>query len=415
MNFMIKKEKILYTFILLFFATLFFSKTTSINVGVMAALVLYSFFYSSFNEKWELLKQRKAIIFTLIFFLYLLISFYFSDNWKDGLHHLKIRLPLFFFPISIGLLNLRQEFKEKILLNFSWITTAICAICLLTSTYLFFVNHRSDIFYNDNLTLILKQQSIYVALLVNFAIYIFGYFLLFKPHSNKGLIGLALAFLFGISYLLASRINLIALSLISLTVGSYYLISRRKIMEGIALVLGLLLAVYAAYKFQPTSFNRFKELAYTQFDFENQGTDSHFNVKVEADQWNGANFRLAAWQCGWEVFKENPIMGTGIGDKDDALKEKYAQKNFHFALKHNRNVHSNYLDILFSLGGIGFAIFLIGWLFLPFIKTLSNRDVLASVIILTIALAWITEVYFSRNFGTMIVSFFIPFLLTDKK
>ena len=412
---MIKKDKILYSLILLFFATLFFSKTTSINIGVMAALVLYCFFYSSWSEKWQLLKQRKAIIFMLVFFLYLLVSGLFSENTENTLHTLKIRLPLFFFPVSIGLIQLRKSFKEQILLHFAFITTFIGIVCLGFSVYQYSLYHRSDIFYNDNLTLVLKQQSIYVALLVNFAIFIFGRFLLFTNYRNKFWMGLATVFLFGISYLLASRINLAILAFVSLAACSYYIISRKKIMEGFVLVLGLLMLAFAIYKFKPTSFNRFKELAFTQFNFENQGNDSHFNVKVEADQWNGANFRLAAWKCGWEVFKEHPILGTGIGNKDDALREKYTQKNFHFALKHNRNVHSNYLDILFSLGIIGFTLFLFGWLILPFLKAITDHDALAVIIILTIAVAWITEVYFSRNFGTLIVSFFIPFLLTDKK
>ena len=412
---MTKKEKILFTLILLFFATLFFSKTTTINVIVMAVLVLYSFFFNSWQEKWQLLKQRKAIGAMLLFFVYVLLSGIFSENSAGTLHALKIRLPLFFFPISIGLLYLRKDFKEKVLLNFAALTTLIAVACLGFSAYQYSLNHRSDIFYNDNLTLLLKQQSIYFALLVNIAIYIFGYFVLFTDHPRKTIMGFAIFFLFAISYLLASRINLAILGAISFLTCSYYIISRKKVLEGIALVFGMLLLGFGIYKFKPTSFNRFKELAYTEFDFENQGKDSHFNVALNADQWNGANFRLAAWNCGWEVFKENAIFGTGIGDKDDALRAKYKQKNFRFALQNDRNVHNNYLDILFSLGAIGFVIFLASWVFLPLMKTVTHQDGLAFVIIITIAVAWITEVYFSRNFGTMAVGFFIPFLLTDKK
>ena len=226
---------------------------------------------------------------------------------------------------------------------------------------------------------------------------------------------MSLIFLIGVSYLLASRINLVVLVVISLTVGIYYIINRRKILEGIALGFGLLMAVFAINTFQPKSFNRFKELSFTQFNYENMGPDSHFNVELNEDQWNGANFRLAAWNCGWEVFKENMVSGTGIGDKDDALMAKYQEKNFRFAIKNNRNVHNNYLDILFSTGLIGFIAFILGWLIFPLVKAIKYRDGLTAIILLTLFIAWVTEVYFSRNFGTMIASFFIPFLLTDKK
>lgn len=412
---MIKKEKILFTLILLFFATLFFSKTTTFNVGIMAALVLYGLFFNSWTEKLQLLKQRKAIAAMLLFFVYLIVSGAMSDNFDTTLHALKIRLPLLFFPLGLGLIQLTREFKLRVVVSFATLTSLIMVACLAYSFYQYQVFHRSDLFYNDNLTLLLKQQSIYVALLVNLSIYIFGYCILFTNRPGKIFMGMAVLFLLGISYLLASRINLAMLGAISLAGCGYYIFSRKKLMEGIALLFGLLLIAFWVYKFQPKSLNRFKELAFTEFNYGNQAKDSHFNVALAADQWNGANFRLAAWNCGWEVFKENAISGTGLGDKDDALRAKYQEKNFKFALQHDRNVHNNYLDILFSLGLVGFALFLMGWVVLPLSKTFRTGDFLAFAIILTIAVAWITEVYFSRNFGTMIVSFFIPFLLTNKK
>jgi O-antigen ligase len=411
---MTKKERTLYILILLFIGTLYFHKTTSINVILTGAVFIYSFMFNTWQEKLEILKNRRHVQAMLFFFLFLVISFFLSDNHKEGLHHLKIRLPLLLFPLSIGLLYLRREFKDKILLAFASFTTVVSLLCLLASIYQYFTLHRADIFYNDNLTLLLKQQSIYVALLVNIAVYIFGYFLFFTQARHKPLMVLAVVFLFGISFLLASRVNLAVLGGGTLAFLLYYCFSRKKILEGLTLVIGLAIGSYMAVKFKPAALQRFKELSFTKFNFENMGEDSHFNKQLTAEQWNGANFRLAAWACGWEVFKENPVIGAGLGDKDDALREKYKQKNFRFALQHDRNVHNNYLDILFGTGLIGFCLFLAGWVIFPILKALRYRDGLAVFIILTIAFAWITEVYFSRNFGTMIVSFLIPFLLTDK-
>ena len=63
---------------------------------------------------------------------------------------------------------------------------------------------------------------------------------------------------------------------------------------------------------------------------------------------------------------------------------------------------------------IGLALFLMGWLILPFIYAKRSEDWLSVVIILTFAIAWITEIYFDRSLGGMLTGFFIPFLLTDK-
>jgi len=226
---------------------------------------------------------------------------------------------------------------------------------------------------------------------------------------------LAILFLYGISYLLASRIMMGVLYATTLGFAFYYIIRQKKYLEGITLIMGLLIGVFLIFKFFPSTLNRFKELTYTQFNYQNMGKESHYNMAVDSTQWNGANFRLAAWRCGWQLFKEHPIMGVHIGDKKDKLFEVYRQKNFQFAIKTNKNVHNNYLDILYSMGIIGLIVFIIGWLILPLMAAWRFKNGLAIIMILTFACAWITEIYFDRSLGGMLVGFFIPFLLTDSR
>ena len=95
--------------------------------------------------------------------------------------------------------------------------------------------------------------------------------------------------------------------------------------------------------------------------------------------------------------------------------EKYKEKNFQFALRTKKNLHNNYLDILVGMGIIGLFLFLMGWLILPMKVAFSDGDFLSVLIILTFGIAMITEVYFDRSLGGMLVGFFIPFLLTGKR
>ncbi len=137
-------------------------------------------------------------------------------------------------------------------------------------------------------------------------------------------------------------------------------------------------------------------------------------MEVTGEQWNGANFRLAAWRFWWELFKGNPIIGVGIGDKYEALIKKYEEKDFQFAIVTKKNVHNNYLDILYSMGIIGLLVFLIAWIISPVIYARQQQDYLTILIIITFATAWITEIYFDRSLGGMLTGFFISFLLTYK-
>ncbi|KAA6432389.1 O-antigen ligase family protein [Rufibacter glacialis] len=406
-----KKEKGLYLLVLLFFTTLFFAKLSGVNAVVTGILVLYCFWFSSFREKWETLKQRPYIQGMLLFYFALVVSTILSDDIGWGLHNLKIRLPLLLFPASIGLLHLQEKLKERILLSYAIIATLVALFCFVTAVYTSDFFSRPEYLYNDSLTAISRQQSIYVALAINIAIFIFARHIFFRPGSYKGLMCLAVVFLFGFSYLLASRIMFAVLLASSLGFSFYYIIRQRRVLEGITLVLGMVIGTVVIHKLMPSTFNRYKELTYQKFDFESRGKESHYNMEVTPDQWNGANFRLAAWTCGWEVFQKAPLLGVGLGDKETELIEKYQEKKFYIAIETDKNVHNNYLDILFSLGIIGFLIFLSGWLLLPILYAYKTQNSLALLVVATFAIAWITEVYFGKNFGTMLVGFFVPFVL----
>ncbi|MBC5992309.1 O-antigen ligase family protein [Pontibacter cellulosilyticus] len=287
--------------------------------------------------------------------------------------------------------------------------------CLLYGIYNYTSNNQTDALYNDNFTSLLEQQSVYIALLINFAIFIIGYQVVYKRTTYPFILTVGGIFLLFITYLLGSRINIGVLAIVIVGFGFYYLISNKKLLEIATLCLGLIMAGVIIYKVQPQMLNRFKELTYNKYEYSHMGAESHYGMELTEDQWNGANFRLAAWRCGWEIFTENPVVGVGLGDKKDKLFSKYEQKDFRFAIETGKNVHSNYLDVLYGLGIIGFAIFVFTWVILPFMHAFKNKNWLAVVFIFTLACAWVTEIYFDRSLGGMVAGFFIPFILIAGK
>ncbi len=410
------QEKILYGGLLFFFGALFYAYTDTINGIVIALLLLYAFFFvGNFKSKWGLLKERKHIAFMMLFILLLLISILFSDNTGRGFRYLDTRLALFYFPLGLGLLQLTKPFKEKSLLGFALVTTVVAAGLLVYGIYAATVLNKPELLYNDSLTAVIGRQSVYVALLVNISVFILSYWIFYKPVSGKkqALLLSALCLLLVFSYFLASRSMMLLLFAVAIGFIFHYILTKKKYLEGATLLMALGIGVFLVFKFFPQTLNRFRELTYTQFEYSNRGAESHYNMEVTADQWNGANFRLAAWQCGWELFLQHPLTGVGLGDKQDELVRAYAKKGFQFGIDTKKNVHNNYLDVLISTGIIGLAVFLVGWLGLPLYYSARQRDWLAVLIIGSIGIALFTEVYFDRTVGGMIVGFFVPFLLTD--
>src|SRR6185436_14698858 len=125
---MTKKEKILFVLILFFLTTLFLPWLKLANIFAAILLGVYSFFFDSFEkdshrirkknlfdsfkEKWQLLRKRKYLVWMFLFFIMVVASVFMSSNFHRGLRYLDPRLPLAYFPLSVGLLKLKKEVKE---------------------------------------------------------------------------------------------------------------------------------------------------------------------------------------------------------------------------------------------------------------------------------------------------------------
>lgn len=399
---------------LLFIASFFLSFAVALKVIVMGLLVFFVLADSSFKQKLFLFKERKHVWFMLAFAVALLISFFISDNHSAGARFLQLRLPLILFPLSIGLMQMKKERRDKILLGIAIIVSVSCLASLLFAISQYWPKKDAAWLYNDALSYLIGQQSIYTSVFVNISIYIFAYHLLYSRLSQdyQILLGLGIFFLFIVSYLLASRNMMLILYATTIIFCFFFILKKKKYLQGAALLMGMLIAGFLIFKFFPKTINRFKELAFTQFNFQSQAKESHYADILTPDQWNGANFRLAAWQCGWQLFKEHPLTGVGLGDKKDELFKVYEQKQFHFAIAKEKNVHNNYLDILYSMGVAGFLLFLSGWILLPLVQVIRTHDGLAFIILVTFTLAMLTENYFDRSIGAMLFGFFITFLLS---
>ena len=403
-----RKEKILYLTILLFFLTFYLPTMPVINNICIALIFVYCFFFNSTRDKLMLLKERKAIWFMLLLYLLHLVSAFFSVNKQEAVTLLGIRIPLLMFPLSLGLVYIREELKDQILLLYARVTAAAALLCLVSAIRVALRMKETAFLYNDSLCELIGKQSIYFALLVNLAIFCYSYLLVKKTKVSiaRGMAYLALFFLFIINFLLASRIAIANLYLSLFVFALYYIIKRKKYLEGAALVIGLFLGAFILLKTFPKTINRFRELGYTEYKFNGQGMESHYNMALTAGQWNGANIRLAVWTCGWELARQYPVFGAGLGDKKGKMMDIYREKHFDFALKTERNMHNNYLDLLCAFGVFGLLLFLVAYFLLPAIGCYRSHDYLGLFILGAFAFSLSSETYLDRSIGCVLLTFF---------
>jgi glycosyltransferase involved in cell wall biosynthesis len=133
-------------------------------------------------------------------------------------------------------------------------------------------------------------------------------------------------------------------------------------------------------------------------------------TQTEVDSNNPDSMRKAIYKSTFEVISENFWFGTGIGDAQHALDEKYKTYGFSMAEERHFNTHNNYLNIWLAAGIIPFIIFIV--LVISQIAIAAvNRNFLHLAVAVLFALSFLTENILSRQDGVFIYAFFSSFFV----
>jgi O-antigen ligase len=406
-----KADLIAYYGILIYIVSIF-SHYIPVVTNVMMVLVFVLSLIFAFKNKITLsIKKNKALPGIVLFFFTQLLSVLLSTNKQEGFNQLSNVVPLFLFAISFCFIDFKQETWNRILYFFAVVTVIASIIGFTGGIYSTVTKHDTGYLYNDNICALLGKQAVYFAFYVSAAIIIFIFQLNTNQHEKgkqKGWIYLAIIWLFFVIFMLASRAAMFSLLLILIVYMGSIILRRKKYMEGCILLLGLIIGSVVLIKLFPKTLNRFQGTTETNFQFDNKNVENHFNAAFDTTKWNSSNTRAAIWTCATEVWKAHPILGTGLGDKNDELRKKYEEKNFWYALTTNKNTHNQYLDILMSMGVIGLIIFLICYFIYPFWVFYKQRQIFPVMLFLLLALCLLTENMFGRYQGIVFLAFILP-------
>lgn len=396
---------------LLIYILSLFSEYIPVITNVMMVLVLgISVFLAFKKDSRQVFNNSKVLWGIILFFLLQVISVVLSTNKIEGFKLLGSIAPFLLFAVSFCFLDFSQKIWKRLLYFLAVAITIASFIGFGYGLYQAITKHDSGYIYNDNICFILGKQAVYFAFYVSTAIIIFIFQL--GQQEKEGWSGTkiysALVWLFAIIFLLASRTAMFSLLLILCIYLGYILIQKKKYMEMGLLFFSLVIGSVVLVKLFPKTLNRFKGTTETDYQFDNQNMENHFNADFDKNKWNSSNTRAAIWTCALEVWKQSPVLGTGFGDKNDELKKKYEEKKFWFAITTNKNTHNQYLDILMGMGIAGLIAFLITYFIYPLIVFFKQRKHIAVMIFLLLALCLITENMFARYQGIVLLAFLLP-------
>jgi O-antigen ligase len=399
-------------YVILVYILSIFSHYVPVISNIMMALIFLLSLTSAFKDGiTHALSKNKAIPGIVLFFIMELLSVLLSTNKQEGFNQLSNVIPFFLFGSAFCFIDFKQETWNRILYFYAAVTVIASVIGFAGGAYYSVTKHDTGYLYNDNICELLGKQAVYFAFYVSIAIIILIFQLNTRSRTKEkspSWVYLAIVWLFFIIFMLASRAAMFSLVLILFVYLGSSIIKRKKYLEGFILLFSLVISAVVLIKLFPKTMNRFHGTTETAYQFDNKNAENHFNAAFDTTKWNSSNTRAAIWTCALEVWKTQPLLGTGIGDKNDELRKKYEEKNFWYALTTNKNTHNQYLDILMSMGIAGLIIFLICYFAYPFWIFYKRKQIFPVMIFLLLALCLITENMFGRYQGIVLLAFILP-------
>ena len=129
-----------------------------------------------------------------------------------------------------------------------------------------------------------------------------------------------------------------------------------------------------------------------------------------SDQEDIEDRRFKRLEASYNVFKENPILGAGIGMDSKLKVEEYQKMNDSIAVNRRFNSHNQFFEYLAAYGLLGGSIFIIAFSSF-FYFLIKNRYYFYLLLFLNIVFATLTESLFERVLGIQYYAIIVSVVL----
>lgn len=319
--------------------------------GIIIALLFINWLL--FIKGYRFLKKIPfgTVLLTLFFALYL-VGFFITDSVNLQLKATTKHLSYILIPFSLIGIELTQKHLDYIRKGFVWSIIVSVLIAFIYAFFDYLTTGKSTIyvknsvqskFYYYGLTRVFNDwHPTYVSLFCNLGlIFVHKIYIVQKKYIIAGVLGVILV----ISILLLN--SFIGILSVGSIVFLYIILLVSELKKRIAVVLVFLGLVFSFYHFNPFNFSKIDKFKATRI-----------SIVDTKEERNILNLRLVKWKTSYSLFKSAPIFGVSSGDYREKMVELYEQEGFNYAADKRFSSHNQYLNILASMGIVGFSLFL---------------------------------------------------------
>lgn len=295
------------------------------------------------------LKQSRAWILPVLYFVWLAFSHFWDASGGYRLRDIERYLVLLFIPVAMAIApDDVKKFINRACVAFIIVTTVVCLLCLVKAYLEYQVTHDYRVFYYQYLG---NQMDLNAIFLSNFCLASIAWLLYFGFLGKKQsagtyvLICTTIAFLLLMIFLLSSKLliflTIVVMMVFILMLGytkGFFL--RSVIITALIVVAGLVAITQLPYL-------RWR-IATTELKM----------YQGEEDDQNGVAIRLYMWKTVSELIKERPVFGYGIRGGRFATLKRYEDDGFEMGVKGDYHGHNQYLESMLMAGIPGLMLLL---------------------------------------------------------
>jgi O-antigen ligase len=137
---------------------------------------------------------------------------------------------------------------------------------------------------------------------------------------------------------------------------------------------------------------------------------------VNQDYDSNLGGRLAAMKIAREVFRQDPVLGTGVGGNIPAMRQAIDARNeeLRSSIYWYRHYHNQYAQVATELGAVGLLV--LGWMFWELIRRRDRRpetDAAALVLATTYVIGFLGEPYFHKQITLILFALIAGFISAE--
>ncbi|HWI94402.1 MAG TPA: O-antigen ligase family protein [Flavisolibacter sp.] len=389
----LSKQQLIFLSMILMLVSLFTSRFL-LSVGFVLFLFLTCFHKNMLKQLVSFL--RNPFLFGMSFlFLIPFITWFWTDDKSMWMHFVRIKLPLFLFPIAFAG-NWQLSARQWSLVAYIFLILVFAGCCWSLWQYVQNIHSIHEQYLKAKVfPTPLENDHVRFSLMVCIAVVCSVLLMMEYIPKTKWLLVAGLCIFF-IVYLhvLSARTGLVSLYIFLLLTVLYLLLKLRKTKWVISLLVLIIAMPVAAWFFFPTFQNR---IHYNVYDLSNARENKY------VPGGNDAN-RILSLKAGWNVLREHPF---GVGaDVVDKTYEWY-DKNIPAMVETDKlSPSSEPLMYAGFAGWIGFFSFFVIML-LPFFQRIKTNYFSWFVLNLIMAFSLLFDIGIEVQFGVFIYAFIV--------